>query len=82
MTTKNPILVANALLESGPHTMLVGRAADNLAKDLGFDVVSNEFFTTAFRLAHWKKQPAFPEMGTVGAVVLDAHGRLAAGGLT
>ncbi|KAK2590538.1 hypothetical protein QQS21_011788 [Conoideocrella luteorostrata] len=32
-TTKNPIHVANALLEHGPHTMLVGRAADEMAKN-------------------------------------------------
>lgn len=68
--------------------MLVGRAADELAKERGFDVVANGYFTTSFRKAYWdrtaelKQRDAGGEMSTVGAIVLDSHGHLAAGGST
>ena len=92
-TTKNPILVANAVLEKGPHPMLVGRAADDYAQELGHDCVANETFTTPLRQSHWHKHaeqfeadaPASNhispvDLDTVGAVVYDVYGYLAAGG--
>lgn len=63
-------------------------AADEAAKDLGFDTVANSYFTTAFRKANWQSTAeqgqvrAVPGTGTVGAVILDSHGFLAAGGST
>jgi beta-aspartyl-peptidase (threonine type) len=68
--------------------MLVGKNADNLAQKYGLDTVANSAFTTPFRKAYWEKvisseyQDTDSQMGTVGAVVLDSHGRLAAGGST
>ncbi|KAK3936397.1 nucleophile aminohydrolase [Diplogelasinospora grovesii] len=75
-------------MDHGPHTMLVGRAADETTKKLGFDVVANNYFTTPFRKAYWDQtsrlgqRDAGSEMGTVGAIVLDSYGHLAAGGST
>ncbi|KAI0410757.1 N-terminal nucleophile aminohydrolase [Xylaria grammica] len=86
--TKNPILVAHSLSQQGPHVMLVGRPADEAARERGFDQVVNSHFTTPFRKAHWDQTTASGqgdvdlEMGTVGAVVLDSHGHIAAGGST
>ena len=45
--TKNPI--------RGPHTMLVGSAADGKAKELGLEAVANSYFTTPFRKAYWER---------------------------
>jgi beta-aspartyl-peptidase (threonine type) len=85
--TKNPIQLADELLRNGPHTMMVGRAADRLAETLGLETVPNSYFTTPFRKALWERSrgetgsgPA--GTGTVGAIVLDSNGRLAAGGST
>ncbi|EEA25265.1 L-asparaginase, putative [Talaromyces marneffei ATCC 18224] len=85
-TTKNPIRLANELLENGPHTIIVGRAADDLAKELGLETVPNSYFTTPFRITLSErskgKKIVSGGSGTVGAVVLDSHGQLAAGGST
>ncbi|KAI9651772.1 MAG: hypothetical protein M1829_002448 [Trizodia sp. TS-e1964] len=87
-TTKNPILTANALLFHGPHCMLVGQAADDLSKKLGLETVDNKHFSTTFRRTHWEQQDRLRQkkplwdMGTVGAVVLDSYGHIAAGGST
>ena len=84
--TKNPIRAANILLEHGPHCMLVGVPADDMAKKMGLEIVPNQHFTTAFRQAFFeKRRQASREdwnLGTVGAVVLDRYGHLAAGGST
>jgi L-asparaginase / beta-aspartyl-peptidase len=87
-TTKNPILVANALLRYGRHCMLVGQAADDMAKKLGLETVANNYFTTVLRRAHWEQKVRLGnkdtecDLGTVGAIVLDSRGQLAAGGST
>ena len=68
--------------------MLVGSAADEKAKELGLEVVANSYFSTPFRKAYWdrvsrsEQRDLGSEMGTVGAIVLDSHGHLAAGGST
>lgn len=86
--TKNPILTAKALAEHGPHCVLVGVAADDHTKHLGLETVPNEYLLTPFRHTHWKRSSQAhhddPEddLGTVGALVLDSHGDLAAGGST
>lgn len=87
-TAKNPIAVANALLERGTHTMLVGCGADEAAREFGLQVVPNSYFTTPFRNAYWHQMVGTgqrdlgSELGTVGAIVLDSRGHLAAGGST
>ncbi|KAK2005981.1 N-terminal nucleophile aminohydrolase [Colletotrichum eremochloae] len=68
-TTKNPIKLARAMLDQGAS--------------LGLDVVPNSFFATERRMSYWrKKQSEVPEHGTVGAVVLDSHGNVAAANST
>jgi L-asparaginase / beta-aspartyl-peptidase len=85
-TTKNPIRLANELLEHGPHTIMVGTAADDMAKKLGLEKVPNSYFSTAFRKGLWERSKGNKIVsganGTVGAVVLDSYGQLAAGGST
>lgn len=86
--TKNPILTASALAEHGPHCILVGKAADDHTKSLGLETVPNEYFITPFGREYWKRSSqsmndkAVDELGTVGALVLDTYGHLAAGGST
>lgn len=84
---KNPIYAADLLLRKGPHPMLVGPAADAMAKKEGLVTVQNNYFTTEARLSHLKSSMAAGDdgdlsLGTVGAVVLDSQGRLAAAGST
>ena len=68
--------------------MIVGKAADDLTKSLGLKTVPNEYFLTEFRREFWKQKfrahndKIVDDLGTVGAIVLDRHGHLAAGGST
>ncbi|KAF2020256.1 N-terminal nucleophile aminohydrolase [Aaosphaeria arxii CBS 175.79] len=86
MTTKNPILAANAILQHGVHCMMVGNAADSMAQKVGLESVPNTYFETAIRRAYWastirnRQRSIEFESGTVGAVALDIHGHIAAGG--
>lgn len=95
---KNPILLARAVMEKSPHVMLSGDGAEEFAKTVGIELVDPAYFRTDER---WKQlQDALTadknrqastlgraiHYGTVGAVALDAKGRLAAatstGGMT
>jgi len=110
---RNPILLADAVMTSSPHVMLVGEGAEAFAKTQDIALVDPAYFRTERRWqqlqraldaersatelrlqqlqrvldAERKAQPqasvltgdARPYFGTVGAVALDAGGRLAAG---
>ena len=90
----NPVRVARALLEQGRHGMLAGDGATRFAAEAGFPPVELDELLTdqrrrqlAARRAGEEPEPQFgdPQPGvwtieadTVGAVVLDADGHLAA----
>ena len=69
----NPVLLARQLLEEGSRT-LAGAGAEARARSAGLAFRDNE--TPAAR-AEWNRRRE-GLTGTVGAVALDAHGRLAA----
>jgi isoaspartyl peptidase/L-asparaginase-like protein (Ntn-hydrolase superfamily) len=90
----NPVRVARALLEEGRHGMLAGEGAMRFAERAGFPAVGLDELLTDHRRSQLAAQqageepePAFgdPQPGvwtieadTVGAVVRDAEGHLAA----
>jgi len=89
---KNPILLAREVMEHSPHVMLIGTGAEEFAKEQGIILVDPSYFRTEERWQQLQKslkedaagkQHADVEtakhFGTVGAVALDAQGRLAAG---
>lgn len=91
-TIKNPILLARAVMEHSPHVMMVGQGAEMFAAEQKIEQVEPSYFRTEKR---WQQlQRALKEetagqahadletakhFGTVGAVALDAEGKLAAG---
>lgn len=91
-TVKNPILLAQAVMEKSEHVMMVGQGAEIFAKEQGVTFVDPSYFRTEKR---WQQlQKALKEeasgqahtdletakhFGTVGAVALDRQGHLAAG---
>ncbi len=95
MRIKNPVELARAVMEKSQHVMLAGAGAEEFAAGQGFSFVPQSYFYTAER---WRQLErirggdaglsalTISHMGTVGAVALDAHGRLAAatstGGMT
>lgn len=75
---ESPILAARAVMEKTPHVMLAGEGAMAFARDQGLKTIDDPatWFTQAgaFESNH---PPTLPT-GTVGCVVRDAEGRLAA----
>ncbi|HEX5961438.1 MAG TPA: isoaspartyl peptidase/L-asparaginase [Rhodanobacteraceae bacterium] len=90
---RNPVLLARAVMEHSPHVMLAGEGAEMFAREHGVALVDPEYFRTGMRwrqlqaaLHQVASGEAVDHFGTVGAVALDAQGRLAAatstGGMT
>lgn len=92
---KNPIAAARAVMEKTQNVMLHGEGADWFAAENGLEIAEPLYFITDKRRRILMEQRANdPEAetvstavgeaiyGTVGAVVLDRHGNLAAGTTT
>src|SRR4051812_4243570 len=69
-TGRHPIALAQAVMEHSPHVLLVGDGAERFAAEHGLERMDPSWFVTE------RCTTAGP--GTVGAVVLDADGDLAA----
>ena len=92
---KNPILLARAIMDRSKHVMMVGDGAEVFAKEQGVALVDPSWFRTERRWQQLQKAlqeekkaqasrtplvlPGKAYFGTVGALALDAQGRLAAG---
>jgi len=72
---RNPVLVARCVMERSGHALLAGAGALRFAREHGFDDYDPIAEIARAELAG-RSEPASP--GTVGAVALDTHGRLAA----
>ncbi len=98
-TVKNPITLARLVMLQTPHVLLMGAGAEQFADSTGVERVPNDWFDTPARqraleraLQQQKRTaaalPATPSdrYGTVGCVVRDQQGNLAAatstGGMT
>ncbi|MCF8359949.1 MAG: isoaspartyl peptidase/L-asparaginase [Prolixibacteraceae bacterium] len=79
---KNPIKAARKVLEESPHVMLSGDGANAFASEKGLEMVDNTYFKTSKRYESFERQKSLyvkDKKGTVGCVVLDKQGNLAAG---
>ncbi len=80
---KNPIRAAKLVMMLSPHVMLSGSGASEFAKNNKIEIVNNKYFITDKNLKRWKKikekEKKISKHGTVGCVVLDKQGNLAAG---
>src|SRR3984885_3588074 len=92
---RNPVQLARAVMEKSEQVMLAGTGAEEFAAAQGFTFVPQSYFYTPER---WKQLErirtgeaglsplTISHIGTVGAVAVDAQGRLAAatstGGMT
>ena len=87
---KNPISLARLVMEESPHILLVGAGAEAFADELGVVRVPQTYFHTQYRYEAWQRalerKRQQDDKDTVGAVVRDVYGNLAAatstGGLT
>jgi beta-aspartyl-peptidase (threonine type) len=92
---RNPIELARAVMENSQHVMLAGGGAEDFAAAQGFSFVPQSYFHTPERWQQLERirggdsglsALTIAHIGTVGAVAVDAQGRLAAatstGGMT
>ena len=92
--TKNPVLLARAVMEHSLHVMLSRDGADAFSREQGLEQVEPNYFATPERWRQLEELKANKldyydidmKYGTVGAVAVDQHGNVAAatstGGLT
>jgi len=73
---KNPIKAARLVMEETPHVLLSAEAANTWALEMGLERVPNSYFITQKRQ---QKYDRMDKKGTVGCVVRDRNGNLAAG---
>lgn len=86
---RNPISLARKVMEKSEHVMMVGDGAETFAKEQGMELVDASWFYTERRWEALKKikeqekaqKPVDEDAkhGTVGVVVVDKNGNLAAG---
>ncbi|OYW45720.1 MAG: isoaspartyl peptidase/L-asparaginase [Sphingomonadales bacterium 32-68-7] len=91
---RNPITLARAIMEQGPHVFLSGGGAEEFARERLIETVDPAWFATPERWRQLEELKARGDgwfdaglkYGTVGAVAVDAGGHVAAatstGGLT
>lgn len=85
--TKNPILLARAVMEKSPHVMLSREGADEFSREQGLEQVNPDYFATPERWRQLEELKAKKlgwydvdlKYGTVGAVAVDSEGNVAAG---
>ena len=77
-TVRNPISAAYAVMTQSPHVMLSGEGAECFAAEHGIEIVDNDYFAVP-RTLRIIEQLKAEKNGTVGCVVLDKQGNLAAG---
>jgi L-asparaginase / beta-aspartyl-peptidase len=79
-TVRHPVALARAVMSETPHVLIAGAGAERLAERLGLERMRPDWFVTdRERERHGRRAAvAEPGGGTVGAVVLDTEGRLAA----
>lgn len=75
---KHPISFARLVMEKTPHVLLGGEGAEEFGKEMGVEMVPNNYFDTDQRYMQLLKAKE-KVRGTVGCVALDMDGNLAAG---
>ncbi len=75
---KNTIRLARAVMERTPHVLLVAGGAEQFARDMGLEFVTDDYFVAAEGAAPGLDDAGERPTGTVGAVALDADGNMAA----
>ncbi len=85
--TRNPILLARAVMEKSPHVLLSREGADEFSREQGLEQVNPDYFATPERWRQLEELKAKKlgwydvdlKYGTVGAVAVDSAGNVAAG---
>ena len=76
---KNPISLAIEVMLNSEHVLLSGSGASQFAEEQGLEIVDSSYFFTEKRWKSLQNMLKSEKHGTVGCVVLDKYGNLAAG---
>ncbi|MEW6431258.1 MAG: isoaspartyl peptidase/L-asparaginase [Myxococcota bacterium] len=76
-TVKNPVTLARAVMERSRHVLLAGPGADAFARSVGIPAIEPGALVTERARRRWEARRQDTH-GTVGAVAVDAMGRVAA----
>ncbi|MGM0497483.1 MAG: isoaspartyl peptidase/L-asparaginase family protein, partial [Bacteroidota bacterium] len=76
---KSPITAAKHVMNDSKHVMLAGEGASRFAKQEDLEIVDPSYFYTEKRWESLQKRLNDDKNGTVGCVILDKKGNLAAG---
>lgn len=76
---KNPVSLARLVMEKSPHVLFAGDGAEQFGKKMNVEFVDNSYFHTPEQFKRWEERNSGNKKGTVGCVVLDRSGNLAAG---
>lgn len=90
---KNPIVLAQTVMQQSEHVLLCGEGAMKFAQQKGITTMPDDYFFSDWRweqlqsirdtdgmiLDHTVMENGEKKFGTVGAVALDIHGNIAAG---
>jgi len=76
---KHPITAAITVMKESEHVMLSGKGASQFAREQGLEIVDSGYFSTPPRYESLQRALKAEKHGTVGCVVLDKKGNLAAG---
>ncbi len=76
---KNPISLAIEVMLNSEHVLLSGNGASQFAEKQGIEIVDSSYFFTEKRWKSLQNVLKSEKHGTVGCVVLDKYGNLAAG---
>jgi len=88
---KNPVELAEKVMNNSEHILLCGEGADDFAKQMNLKTEPDEYFFSQFRYDQWQKIKSKNtsaldhdillsenKFGTVGAVACDVNGNIAA----
>jgi len=91
---RNPVELAYTVMKKSDHVFLIGKGAEEFAKQNGLAFEADEYFFSNFRYKQWQAikdsdemaldhninpdDPDEKKFGTVGAVACDVNGNLAA----
>ena len=76
---KNPISAAIKVMTDSKHVLMAGKGASEFAKQQELEIVDSSYFFTEDRWNSLQNILKAEKHGTVGCVVLDKYGNLAAG---
>lgn len=77
---RNPIRLARAILEKSEHMLLAGYGAEQFALEHGVALCDPKELITDIELTAWASLSGkAANLGTVGAVALDKHGKIVSG---